>query len=245
MDKKLKRVRSEDIIPPLRASVAALLISRYGFSKKDAATVLCVTPAAVSQYMKGSRGVRLRELLDGEAQLVVEELTQKVAGGLDADAVELNLLDAAKQIISLKKGSKMQPKAEGEIGELAALLNARRLLEIKTAQRCLKATDNIRDELIELLFRQIAADSLRHADIVSHIFARLDKLNEPYFTDAELQTLRAVLEMEDEAIDSRLDFLKETSPTVKALLTSIDIDEKKHTKILKIALGEHVGAEEG
>ncbi len=240
MGKKTDKLKAEDIIPALRACVAALLVEKFSLSKKEVANALGVTPAAVTQYMKGKRGVMIHRLLESEALLVVDELARKVAVGLDVGAVELNLLDAAKQIISLKKGLRIQPKIKGELTELAALLNSRRALELKTAQQCLKATDNLRDELVELLFRQIASDSLRHADIVSHILARLDKLNEPQFTDAELSILRQVLKVEDASIDSRLDYLKECSPTVKALLASIDLDEDKHTKVLKIALGEQI-----
>lgn len=232
------RVKVEEILPTLRAHVAAQLVSRFGFSKKDAASSLGVTPAAVTQYLKGRRGSRLRGILEGDVLLVVEELTRKIAGGLERSAVELNLLDVAKQIISLSRGLNVRPKVEEGFDELALQLNARRMLELKTAQRCLKASDTLRDELLELLLRQIASDSLRHADIVSHILARLDRLNEPIFTTTDSATLKNVLRIEDETVDQRLDHLKECSPVVKALLNSIDLDEDKHTKILKIALGE-------
>jgi|YelNatPaOPRAMG01_1025707.scaffolds.fasta_scaffold06782_5 predicted transcriptional regulator len=232
------RMKAEEILPTLRAHVAAQLVSRFGFSKKDAASSLGVTPAAVTQYLKGRRGSRLRGILEGDVLLVVEELTRKIAGGLERSAVELNLLDVAKQIISLSRGLNVRPKVEEGFDELALQLNARRMLELKTAQRCLKASDTLRDELLELLLRQIASDSLRHADIVSHILARLDRLNEPIFTTTDSATLKNVLRIEDETVDQRLDHLKECSPVVKALLNSIDLDEDKHTKILKIALGE-------
>jgi predicted transcriptional regulator len=232
------RMKAEEILPTLRAHVAAQLVSRFGFSKKDAASSLGVTPAAVTQYLKGRRGSRLRGILEGDVLLVVEELTRKIAGGLERSAVELNLLDVAKQIISLSRGLNVRPKVEEGFDELALQLNARRMLELKTAQRCLKASDTLRDELLELLLRQIASDSLRHADIVSHILARLDRLNEPIFTTTDSATLKNVLRIEDETVDQRLDHLKECSPVVKALLNSIDLDEEKHTKILKIALGE-------
>ena len=232
------RMKAEEILPTLRAHVAAQLVSRFGFSKKDAASSLGVTPAAVTQYLKGRRGSRLRGILEGDVLLVVEELTRKIAGGLERSAVELNLLDVAKQIISLSRGLNVRPKVEEGFDELALQLNARRMLELKTAQRCLKASDTLRDELLELLLRQIASDSLRHADIVSHILARLDRLNEPVFTTTDSAPLKNVLRIEDETVDQRLDHLKECSPVVKALLNSIDLDEDKHTKILKIALGE-------
>jgi len=235
---RVDRVKVEEILPTLRAHVAAQLVSRFGFSKKDAASSLGVTPAAVTQYLKGRRGIRLRGILEGDVLLVVEELTRKIAGGLERSAVELNLLDVAKQIISLSRGLSARPKVEEGFDELALQLNARRMLELKTAQRCLKASDTLRDELLELLLRQIASDSLRHADIVSHILARLDRLNEPIFTTTDSATLKNVLRIEDETVDQRLDHLKECSPVVKALLNSIDLDEDKHTKILKIALGE-------
>jgi len=237
MSENLNEIKVEEILPTLRSHLASLLISRYSLSKKDAAALLGVTPAAVTQYLKGRRGTKLRNILKGEVLLVVEELTRKIAGGLERSAIELNLLDVAKQIISLSRGLGEKPRVEGELNELASQLNIRRILELKTAQRCLKATDSLRDELLDLLLRQIASDSLRHADIVSHILARLDRLKELRFSAAEYDVLKNVLEIEDETIELVLDRLEGCSPVVKALLKSIDMDEDKHTKILKIALG--------
>jgi len=237
MSTDLRKMKAEGILPSLRAHLASLLVSRYGFSMKDAAASLGVTPAAVTQYLKGRRGIRFREILKGEVLLAIDEFTRRIAGGLERGAVELNLLDLAKQIISLLRGLGVQPKVEGALNELALMLNSRRLLELKTAQRCLKASDTLRDELLELLLRQVAADSLRHADIVSHILARLDRLNEPIFSATDFAILKDVLQSEDETIDRRLDLLEGCSQVVKALLKSIDMDEDKHTKILKIALG--------
>jgi predicted transcriptional regulator len=231
-------IKVEELLPTLRSHLASLLVSRYNLSKKDAAASLGVTPAAVTQYLKGRRGTKLRNVLKGEVLLVVEELTRKIAGGLERSAIELNLLDVAKQIISLSRGLEKKPRVEGELNELTSQLNIRRILELKTAQRCLKATDSFRDELHDLLLRQIASDSLRHADIVSHILARVDRLKEPYFSSAESDVLKNVLEIEDETIDRVLDDLEGCSPVIKALLKSIDMDEDKHIKILKIALGQ-------
>lgn len=242
--KSIDRMKAEEILPTLRAHVAAQLVSKYGFSKKDAAASLGVTPAAVTQYLKGRRGSRLRGVFEGDVLLVVEELTRRIAGGLERSAVELNLLDVAKQIISLSRGVSVRPKIEEGFDELALQLNARRMLELKTAQRCLKATDALRDELLELLLRQIASDSLRHADIVSHILARLDRLNEPIVSATDSATLKNVIQIEDKTVDQKLDHLKECSPVVKALLNSIDMDEDKHTKILKMALGEQLSEEQ-
>lgn len=236
-------MKVEEVLPTLRAHLAALLVSKYGLSKKEAAASLGVTPAAVTQYLKGRRGIMFRGILKDEVLLVVEELTRRIAGGLERSAVELNLLDVAKQIISFSRGLGARPSVKEELSELALRLNSRRILEIKTAQRCLRASDKLRDELLELLLRQIAADSLRHADIVSHILARLDRLNEPIFSATDLDTLRNVLEIEDDTVGRSLECLRECSPVVKALLRSIDMDEDKHTEILKAALGEQPGKE--
>ncbi len=239
---KQERVKAEDIVPALRAHVVNLLTSRYGFSKKKTADLLGITPAAVIQYLKGKRGTRLRSLIEEkEASLVIEELAKRLAGGIDTTIAELGLIEAAHQIISFRRGASTTPSKPQVNVEAAIILNSRRVLEIKTAQRCLKGTDDIKDELVEVIFRQIAGDSLRHADILSHILARLDRLNEPRLAESDLGMLRNILDIEDAAGDRMLSNLLEgCSPTIKALLASIDVDEMKHTRMLQIALGQSV-----
>jgi predicted transcriptional regulator len=50
----------EKLLPIIRASVAEKLF-QMGFKAKEIASVLNVTPAAITQYLKGRRGNKLAE----------------------------------------------------------------------------------------------------------------------------------------------------------------------------------------
>ncbi len=70
------------VLPALRAKVAKELIDR-GYRVKDAAEMLGLTQAAVSQYIsskRGQKGIRLIEKSD-EAVKVVSELVEKIIKG--------------------------------------------------------------------------------------------------------------------------------------------------------------------
>jgi predicted transcriptional regulator len=43
-------------LPVIRKEIAESMIKVYGLSQKETAEKLCVTPAAVSQYLSGKRG---------------------------------------------------------------------------------------------------------------------------------------------------------------------------------------------
>ncbi len=70
------------VLPALRAKVAKELIDR-GYRVKDAAEMLGLTQAAISQYIsskRGQKGISLIEKSD-EAVKVVSELVEKIIRG--------------------------------------------------------------------------------------------------------------------------------------------------------------------
>jgi len=80
--------RVRELIPVIRASIAKILVEKYGYSIYQASKVMGVTPAAVSNYltMKRSRTKMVQEVLKDEksSRLINEFVKKVIAGELEA-----------------------------------------------------------------------------------------------------------------------------------------------------------------
>ena len=45
------------VLPIIRKGIIASMVKDYGLNQKEAAKKLCISPAAVSQYLSGKRGI--------------------------------------------------------------------------------------------------------------------------------------------------------------------------------------------
>lgn len=71
-------VSSRNILPAIRKEIVAGLVGA-GEKQTDVAEALDITPAAVTQYIKGKRACQLE--LTGEERAEVEKLVRKVLDG--------------------------------------------------------------------------------------------------------------------------------------------------------------------
>ncbi len=71
------------VLPAIRAKLARELIERYGYRSKDAAEMLGITQAAVSQYMNSKRGQQGINIIETSknAEAVIHELVEKIVVG--------------------------------------------------------------------------------------------------------------------------------------------------------------------
>ena len=225
----------ERMIPLLRAWVAKGL-AKQGFRVKDIAIVLNITPAAVTQYVKGRRGGNLNELTRFESVLdvLVEKAAKRIRGKLGG--IEMaEIMDVVYQVSAASSGQELlqSQSAKPEHRESLKLLKERLQLELIAAQRCLELTGKINDEYSKLLLRMIASDSIRHADVVSQVISWIETGHATPFQPPDLSFLNSLLEIEDKAIESSLaENIEIPHPVAKVLLTSIDMDEEKHEKIV-------------
>ncbi len=74
------------VIPALRKAFATELIDNHGYSQRQAASVLDISPAAISQYVTGERAdtVELPETVKQEVQRSVQQVTEKDTSLLEA-----------------------------------------------------------------------------------------------------------------------------------------------------------------
>jgi len=72
-----------NVLPIIRALIAKQLIEKYNFKLVDAARKMNVTPSAITQYLKGSRGGKiLKEIKECDAlneavTVIAEELSKE------------------------------------------------------------------------------------------------------------------------------------------------------------------------
>ncbi len=71
-----------DVLPAIRAAVAVKLV-KYGVTQAEAAKMLNLAPAAISQYVSGKRGYRIE--FEEEVQQAVEELAGDLKNGRTVD----------------------------------------------------------------------------------------------------------------------------------------------------------------
>jgi len=228
-------VRTENMIPVVRARLA-LSLKRQGLRVTEIATALNTTPAAVVQYLKGKRGrlVARPAQVDRTIDALAERVLQRVRSGVREGVRMPELMEAADQIIIASKGSKLlEETTQKREKQVVEVLRQRLELELKASERCLESAVKFDDQYSKLLLRMIAADSMRHADVVSQIISWTELPHEPMLTVPKKEFLDAILQVEDKAGEQSLkDTVRISHPVARLLLEWIDADEKKHERII-------------
>jgi predicted transcriptional regulator len=228
-------LRSENMIPVVRARLA-LSLKREGLRVKEIAAALNTTPAAVVQYLKGKRGrlVGRTAQVDRTIDALADKVLQRVRSGVREGVRMPELMEAADQIIIASKGSKMlEETTQRQEKQIVEVLRQRLELELRASERCLDSAVKFEDQYSKLLLRMIAADSMRHADVVSQIISWTELPNEPTLNVPKKEFLDAILQIEDKAGEQSLkDTVKISHPIARLLLEWIDADEKKHERII-------------
>lgn len=245
----MPRISAEAVLQVVRALVARNLVEELNFNRKEAAEILGLTPAAVSQYLTGKRVIRLTKTIEGSKylqQLVVDLSATLAERHRSKESVDpsIYLLDTSEKILAHLTGSKKVPvsagpsrsreEAERRHGWID-LLRKRLSEEQKAASTSLEFAQRSKNDLIKALFRQIASDSLRHADIVSSLISYLQRGGErPRIGPLNIKELEAMISQEEAAGEASLSRLRrEMDGAASLLLKSIDADERKHWGLLK------------
>jgi predicted transcriptional regulator len=228
-------VRSENMIPVVRARLA-MSLKRQGLRVTEIAAALNTTPAAVVQYLKGKRGrlVARTAQVDRTIDALADKVLQRVRSGVREGVRMPELMEAADQIIIASKGSRMlEETTEKREKQVVEVLRQRLELELRASERCLESAVKFDDQYSKLLLRMIAADSMRHADVVSQIISWTELPHEPTLNAPKKEFLDAILQIEDKAGEQSLrDTVKISHPVARLLLEWIDADERKHERII-------------
>jgi hypothetical protein len=246
------RLTLEQLLPPLRSFLAKRLVNQRGFTRREAATLLGLTPAAVTQYLRGRRAESTVAQLERSPEMVIalEELLEELIARRDrgqlADPHTL-IVDGAYKLLTLRakeRAPSRRPRGAPVIPaalrlrqeQWIATLRRRLAAEQAAARRSMEFALRTQNELSKTLFRQIASDSLRHADIAASLIAYLGK-GGALTRQAERpdpRELEAMIREEESAEEAELEGLRELQdPNVRLLVDSIEADERKHTLLLR------------
>lgn len=225
----------ERLLPVVRAAVAERMASE-GFSGSEIAASLRVTRAAVTQYLKRTRGRRgkIPPNLDRLVEPLAEKVIKRARSGLGpVETVEL--LETAHQVMVMNAGRGIvQSTSQGaERDASLRLLRERLQLELSAAEKYLELANKTNDDHTKLLLRIIASDSVRHGDIVSQVISWLESGSSKNIELPEKEILEGMLALEDSAEEASLRrSIKVDHPVARLLLESIDMDEAKHGKMV-------------
>ncbi len=224
----------ERLIPEIRARLAKKL-SHRGLHVSEIARILKVTQPAVTQYLKGRRGAVLQDAPNIDILLdpLVENLSERSRTGLGVETAEL--LETARQIMVMNtgRGIVQQEEREPRLSKLMELLGGRLRLELDAAEKYLELANRASDNYTKLLLRMIAADSIRHGDVISQLMSWLEAGGRMEGSIPDEALLKSMLAIEDSAGEASLTKEVEVDhPVARLLLRWIDIDEGKHEKMV-------------
>jgi predicted transcriptional regulator len=224
----------ERLIPMIRARLAERLI-KEGFRPKEAAAALNVTQSAVTQYLKRKRGgnapspVSIDRLIDPLA----EKLVRRVRSGLGG-VETTELMEAARQVLVMSRGRTVaQAPNRPERDVALRTLRERLRLELTAAEKYLELSNKTADDYSKMLLRMIAADSIRHGDVVSQVISWLEAGREAEFEMPGRAILESLVALEDSAHEASLtESVRIGHPIARLLFQWIDADEEKHEKVV-------------
>jgi uncharacterized protein len=230
----------------LQALVAREGVEQLGLSSRRVAELLGVAPSAVSQYLSGKRVERgflafaTNEQARGIARRTVEGLVEAQEAGRSPTRL---ILEGAAALAELPETTERRasptPRPSGvgttELRQLARWMRQRVKAEQVAVTQCMRLAQRARDELTRALLRQIASDSLRHAEIMASLAPYIDRgVSRAYASGITPKEISALIEGErraeaqaDSASAERLE------GTMAILIASMEADERKHADLLR------------
>ena len=231
----------------LQALAAREGVEQLGLSSRRVADLLGLAPSAVSQYLSGKRVERrfLQYASDERARTIarrsIEELIEAQEVGRGATRPVLEGAAALSELAESTEGHTRSPKSAVETTEGAKLRELSRWLRqrVKAEQvavtQCMRLAQRARDELTRALLRQIASDSLRHAEIVASLAPYIDRgVSGAYASGITRKEIEAMIEAERSA-EQQADSASahHLQGTMAILIASMEADERKHAELLR------------
>jgi rubrerythrin len=119
--------------------------------------------------------------------------------------------------------------------ELAKWLRQRVKAEQVAVTQCMRLAQKARDELTRALLRQVASDSLRHAEIVASLAPYIDRgVSSAFASGITRKEIEALIEGERKA-EAQADSAstRHLRGTMAILIASMEADERKHAELLR------------
>jgi len=242
-----KRTASITWVHLLQALAAREAVEQLGLSSRRCAGLLGLAPSAVSQYLSGKRVERRflayasNEQARAIARRTVEQLMEAQETGRNRTrvvlegAAELSELPEASERHGLPSRSTAETSSSSELRRLSKWLRQRVKAEQVAVTQCMRLAQRARDELTRALLRQIASDSLRHAEIVASLVPYIDRgVSGAYASGITPKEVEALIEGERRAeAQADSESTRHLQGTMAILIASMEADERKHAELLR------------
>jgi DNA-binding transcriptional regulator YdaS (Cro superfamily) len=253
-----RRLSATGWVQLAQALIARELVVSFGLPERQAAEILGIAPSAVSQYLSGKRmgastgATRAPEQERGIARAAAQRLAAPTGGpevGVEVvfeAARELALASGRSPAGATVAANRPEAPDAHRDREVRRYLRRRIALEQAAVGECMRLAQRSRDELTRAVFRQIASDSLRHAEIVASIQTYLERgLRRAFASGVRRADIVRLIEREREA-EAGLDnsFGPEFGGMLHVLWESMEADERKHEVLLNAMLTHGLPAEE-
>lgn len=236
-------MRFEEVLAGIRAVLARELIAGYGFSRKKVAEALGLSQPAITLYLNGRRAfdssrkisesVIARRYIDGLIEKILLKGALSRSELYDAALSLWRILEARE--VGGREMALAPSREEDERSRLLQSLRERVQAEQESAEEFMRAAMSLKDDLTRMIFRMIASDCIRHADILMTLISAIERGELVSIDQLKNLDLFRLLEKEEKAHIKSLDEVKELLPSGLAsiLVELIQDDERKHSKILK------------
>lgn len=234
----------EQILPAVRSLLAKELINNHNVSKTNVSKILGMSPAAITQYTNNKRGGLANEIVDNKEILpIISSLAEHFVDKTKKEGElrrSITIIETSENILLILNNQNIVKNKTKKIDSNIKLLQARVDTELREAKISLEMANKVEDGFGKLLFKGLASDSIRHAEIVSQVIRDKDTVDR-FQLDRKLKKyLKQMIEEEENASDQLLiKMVKTKHPAVRVLLQSVDQDELKHKKMLK-SLSKHL-----
>ncbi len=228
-----------------QALIARELVEHLGVPTRRAAELLGLAPSAVSQYVRGRRRDRSMTEIGGRPD--VTAIAHRAAAALSevprgSDPGTRTVLQAAAEISELFEGPGASAAGNAPSVDRAVLrqLRERVAAEQGAVTSCMHLAQKARDELTRAIFRQIASDSLRHAEIVASLAIYLEAgTSHSLASGIARSDIENLIRQEHEAEGEGGAGLRVgLGGVMKLLAQSMADDEAKHERLLEGLLAE-------
>ncbi len=223
--------------------MATLLVRQHNIRPSEVARALGVSAATVTHYVKGRTG-RI-ELLRRDPALWnrIEVFSEEIAKGIRFGLTRSWSAEVEELAVSLMREMKGSVDRKTLDDSVRLKILKRIELEERSAAKALELASKSEDHLLSMILRQIASDSMRHAEILSSLMRVME--SGASFAARDYGALKEMLGFEEQAESESLsELIKSEDPLIRALLMSVDLDERKHEVILK-ELMSSLGVREG
>ena len=222
-------------------------VEQLGLPSRRVADLLGLAPSAVSQYLSGKRVGRgflayaTNEQARAIARRTIEELIQAQETGTSAarlvleGAAKLSELPESPERRAPGASTPVDAYSSAELRALSRWLRQRVKAEQVAVTQCMRLAQRARDELTRALLRQIASDSLRHAEIVASLAPYIDRgVSGAFASGITRREVQALIEGERRA-EAQADAAsaRRLQGTMAILIASMEADERKHADLLR------------